>query len=347
MRVVDRVRDATHVVIGTHSGVFHCDEIMAIAMLKLIPEFAAADVLRTRQPELLAACAVVVDVGGQYCAERGRFDHHQRGFHHTMPGCSTKLSSAGLIFLHYGHHILRHLHARVVETDVEHAEREQVVAAVFPKVYKSFLEFIDAVDNGAHAPGQTTLTDRVAAMNPQWNDPHSDAEIQRRFAAAVHLASVEFLHAVRVCMHVWWPARLVIAHAYADRFAVHASGRIMVLTYGCPWKEHLQFLEHHRQHHHPHPHPGDPPGPAVQYVVFPDDSGASWRVQAVSASAFGKPSLPQAWAGHHGDTLRAITGIDGCIFVHATGYIGGNETMDGAIRMALGGLAPRGSCAPP
>ena len=34
------------------------------------------------------------------------------------------------------------------------------------------------------------------------------------------------------------------------------------------------------------------------------------------------------------DALSELSGIDGCIFVHAAGFIGGNKTYDGALAMA-------------
>lgn len=34
--------------IGTHSGVFHCDEALACFMLKKLPEYRDADIVRTR-----------------------------------------------------------------------------------------------------------------------------------------------------------------------------------------------------------------------------------------------------------------------------------------------------------
>lgn len=37
-----------------------------------------AEIVRTRDPEQLAACDVVVDVGGEYDPRRHRYDHHQR-----------------------------------------------------------------------------------------------------------------------------------------------------------------------------------------------------------------------------------------------------------------------------
>lgn len=39
--------------IGTHSGVFHCDEALACYMLKLLPEFEDAEIVRTRDQKVI------------------------------------------------------------------------------------------------------------------------------------------------------------------------------------------------------------------------------------------------------------------------------------------------------
>lgn len=65
-------------VIGTHDGSFHCDEVLACAMLRLIPEFKDAVVKRSRDPVVLEACDIVVDVGGVFDPQTHRYDHHQR-----------------------------------------------------------------------------------------------------------------------------------------------------------------------------------------------------------------------------------------------------------------------------
>ena len=64
--------------IGTHDGNFHCDEALACFMLKKLPEYASAEIKRTRDPTQLATCDVVVDVGGVYDPTKHRYDHHQR-----------------------------------------------------------------------------------------------------------------------------------------------------------------------------------------------------------------------------------------------------------------------------
>ena len=64
--------------IGTHNGTFHCDEALACYMLKKLPEYQSAEIIRTRDEKLLNTCDIVVDVGGVYDHDKYRYDHHQR-----------------------------------------------------------------------------------------------------------------------------------------------------------------------------------------------------------------------------------------------------------------------------
>ena len=70
--------------IGTHSGSFHCDEALGCWLLRRTQEFAGAEIVRSRDPEVLKDLDVVIDVGGVYDAGSNRFDHHQRGFDETF-----------------------------------------------------------------------------------------------------------------------------------------------------------------------------------------------------------------------------------------------------------------------
>ena len=64
--------------------------------------------MRSRAPAVLADCTVVVDVGAEYDPARLRFDHHQKTFSHSFNSLdsskkwTTKLSSAGLVYFHFG-----------------------------------------------------------------------------------------------------------------------------------------------------------------------------------------------------------------------------------------------------
>lgn len=78
----------------THDGVFHSDEIIAIAIL--IRNLGDIVVVRTRDKKLIGLAEYVVDVGGE-CSDK-RFDHHQFNDKDTYYG----LSSAGLVCKHFG-----------------------------------------------------------------------------------------------------------------------------------------------------------------------------------------------------------------------------------------------------
>jgi len=108
-------------IIGTHNGTFHCDEALAVFLLRQTatyrdsgkfqfahtstkkksppPPNIPADLKRSRDPAVLDTCDIVVDVGAIYDESKQRFDHHQRGFTQVFGhGFETKLSSAGLIY---------------------------------------------------------------------------------------------------------------------------------------------------------------------------------------------------------------------------------------------------------
>lgn len=71
--------------IGTHSGIFHCDEALACFLLRQLPEYAQAQVYRSRDIDLLhKKCDVIVDVGGVFDHKRKLYDHHQSTFKETF-----------------------------------------------------------------------------------------------------------------------------------------------------------------------------------------------------------------------------------------------------------------------
>ena len=112
--------------------------------------------MRSRDPEVLAACDIVIDVGAVYEPENNRFDHHQRGFEEIFGhGFTTKLSSAGLVYKHFGREIV----ARVLDFSKD----DPRVETIHLKTYKTFVEAVDAIDTGVNmydtdAPPSTKTT---------------------------------------------------------------------------------------------------------------------------------------------------------------------------------------------
>jgi uncharacterized UPF0160 family protein len=317
--------------IGTHDGSFHCDEALGCFLLHQTEAYADATIVRSRDPEVLSGCDVVIDVGATYEPEKNRFDHHQRGFEEVFGhGFVTKLSSAGLVYKHFGREIV----ANVLGLD----RSDEKVEKIYLKVYKAFIEAVDAVDNGVNmydtdAPARyennTGLSARVGKLNPPWNEPTSPEIYYDQFLKAVAVTGKEFVDATKYYGESWILARDYVVSALDDATKTHPSGEILKLPCYCPWKEHLFELESERG-----------TNPLPKYALYEDDKG-QWRIQAIplTPSAFeNRKPLPAAWRGVRDAALDEVTGIEGGIFVHAAGFIGGNKTYEGALAMAAKAL---------
>lgn len=314
--------------IGTHSGTFHCDEALGCYLLRQTAKFAGADVVRSRDPAVLADLDVVIDVGGVYDPATDRYDHHQRGFSEVFGhGFTTKLSSAGLVYKHYGREI--------VATAMNSDAKPEDIDAVYIALYKNFMEAIDAIDNGINpwdSPdppkyvNNTHLSARVGNLNPSWNEDSSDAALTAGFNAAIELTGAEFSDALKYLATSWLPARALVLADLQARYDVDPSGKIVRLNSYCPWKEHLHVLEKEAGAE------GE-----VLYVLYEDDREKKWRIQAVGVapgSFESRKALPTPWRGLRDAELSEVSGVPGGVFVHASGFIGGNDTYEGALEMA-------------
>lgn len=263
-----------------------------------------------------------------------RYDHHQREFQEVFGhGFSTRLSSAGLVYKHFGRGI--------VAAYLNEPEESAQVEAVWLAVYRTFMEAIDAVDNGVNqwdgdAPpkyvNDTHLSARVGRLNPDWNAAdQSEAELYRRFLQAVELAGSEFDGALRRTAQIWLPARQLVLADLSSRKDVDPSGAVVALSTFCPWKEHLHQLEQELGC------PGE-----VLYVLYQDEREGSWRVQAVGqapGSFASRKALPAPWRGLRDEALSEAAGVPDLVFVHASGFIGGGKTKEAALALARKAVA--------
>ena len=137
-------------------------------MLKLLPQYEDAVIKRTRDQVVLDTCDIVVDVGGIYDPAKHRYDHHQRlvflsflqihkpvvpnytfffyliiffrtfqeSFSTIKPEFPfvTRLSSAGLVYLHFGEKILSQVMTMPKDSEL--------VQQTYKKVYQGFIEEI-------------------------------------------------------------------------------------------------------------------------------------------------------------------------------------------------------------
>ncbi len=334
-------------------------------MLRLLPVYKDASLLRSRDSSKLATCDIVVDVGGEYNAANHRYDHHQRTFDTSFPDRSTKLSSAGLVWLHFGKSII------AAETGL--SEDAPEVQVLWEKLYLDFLEAIDANDNGISLYDTARLAEAgieqrfrnsgnsisavVGDFNPDWNDPtpSDPEEVQRaedaRFLEASRFIGDLFQRKLKYYAKSWLPARTMVLSAYADRKRRDPQGRIMVLDQPMPWKSHLYTIEAEAQSQdqqggsfpseiQPAESSAATQENQVLYVLYPEsqNTASKWRIQTVppSEGSFeSRKPLPEAWRGVRDDKLDELTGVvPGAIFVHAGGFIGGHKSFEGVLGMA-------------
>ncbi|KAI6223658.1 hypothetical protein M3Y99_01440400 [Aphelenchoides fujianensis] len=344
----DKLTDSTNETqrfIGTHDGHFHCDEVFACWMLRTLPEFAAHRILRTRKAEVLEKCEIVVDVGAKFDPRTKRFDHHQKEFNETMRSLGgrrkadgfgdslpfdTRLSSAGLVYAFYGKRVLR----RVLEQDGQAAVSEDTLALYFERMYRNFIEAVDAVDNGikqhADEPRYATpvsLQSLVKELNPAWNEEAREPDVQ--FSKAMALVGEIFTRHLLRLHTSWMPCRKIVEEGIKRRKEVHSSGRILLLEQSCPWKQHFFGLEREESIQN-----------ELIYAVYP--SKDDWRVRAIPVAETSdfdnRCPFPTDWRGVRDAKLVELIGIPTASFVHQAGFIGAAGTRDDAVRMAAKSL---------
>ncbi|CAO3676603.1 unnamed protein product [Rhizopus stolonifer] len=308
--------------IGTHNGFFHCDEALAVYLLRHTQKFKEAQLIRTRDLSLLSNCDAVVDVGGEFDLARSRFDHHQSGFTENFdPSYGIKLSSAGLVYKYFGKEVI----SNIMGDKLEKGD-DKTLDLIFEKLYKVFIRPIDAIDNGISCSTDnllyidyTGITHRVRKLNPQWYEEKTEALENARFEKASILVGSEFRQNLDEITLSWIPAKQLVVKGFENRYKHHGSGKVMVLDTVCPWHDHLADMNED----------------TVLYVVYPVTE-SDWRVQCVKkrGAAFqSQRPLPSRWRGIPKDTLRKVTALKTANFVHASGFIGGCGSYDDVMKM--------------
>lgn len=319
--------------ICTHSGSFHADEALAVYMLRLLPRFRFAKLVRSRNPADWEASDIVVDVSGKYDAVK-YFDHHQREFSTFFnEKYETKLSSAGLIYKHFGREII----STVIHLDESNEQDKIKIDYLYDKIYSDFIEAVDANDNGIDMyedkdflkprfkDRNFSIAGIISNLNPSWESNATDNDFNRQFEIASKLIGDAFFNYLSYMGNSFLKAKQYVIDAFNNRFNVDKSGKILIFDQFIPWKEHLFTVE--RENH--------AEGETL-YVLFPDSS-KQWRIAAVplnSTSFDSRKKLPEPWRGLRDDALSEKTGVPDCVFIHAAGFIGGAKKQESVIKLA-------------
>eukprot|EP01022_Parablepharisma_sp_SALTPOND_P021030 TRINITY_DN3991_c2_g1_i1.p4 TRINITY_DN3991_c2_g1~~TRINITY_DN3991_c2_g1_i1.p4 ORF type:complete len:411 (-),score=40.35 TRINITY_DN3991_c2_g1_i1:1640-2872(-) len=324
---------------GTHSGVFHCDEVMASIIFKYAGVFTVPGaVVRTRSDELLKKFKVVYDVGAIFDPKELRFDHHMKDFKETFDkDHDVKLSSCGLAYKYHGKDAIKNILAEWGITD------SKQIDYTYMKLYDEFILAIDGGDNGiSQYPSDikpkyhinSHVQYRVSRLNPPWNSEGTQSP-DPGFIAAMNVCEEEFLWQVYSQACIIYPAYDIVANAYKNREKFHPSGQLIYLGKGCPWKEHLNILEEENE---------DPNKKPILFVLAKDNNKdkPTFKTQGVPdkpGSFTCRLFLNEKWRGLRDTALEQASEIPGAIFVHASGFVGFANSLAGVIKMSEATMA--------
>lgn len=285
------------ITVVTHSGNFHADDVFSIAVLKhVLPSFK---LIRTRDKALIESADIVVDVGGEYNPDTGRFDHHQRGGAGERENC-TPYSSFGLIWKKYGFAL---------------CDNNQAVA---DRVDSGLVSNIDAIDCG-YVKGVVegiTLSQTLSMFNPTWEE---EGNFDECFNEAVDFAA-RLLTRFIASAHGSVNAKAIVAKAIENA----EDARVIVLEKYTPWKKTVHILSSDALFMVYPSHSG-------QWIIQ--------TVPVEPGSFEDRKSLPKAWAGLSDEEFQAETGLNDAVFCHNGLFIAGTKSFESTMKLAEVALA--------
>ncbi|MCI8276367.1 MAG: MYG1 family protein [Clostridia bacterium] len=291
-------------IIGTHNGIFHSDDVFACALLYLA-HHKQIYILRTRDEKMLKECDICVDIGG------GEFDHHQIGFNKTRSN-GIKYASAGLVWKSYGEELVKsileqYFPGTTLDTDY-----------IFNLFDESYVSLVDCEDNGVKV--EPHRFSYISSFLPPWTSNAPD-DFNRHFYQVL----VTTIYMVEQTIQTILGKEIaynIITDNYRDQFF---NGILEIPSQTINWLETVISINDSVK--------GYPY--VINFVIFPYPNGG-WAAQCVPPSikevTNQRIPFPKEWAGQT-DQLSEISKVEGAEFCHNNLFFVRATTQDAVIRM--------------
>jgi uncharacterized UPF0160 family protein len=290
--------------IATHDGSFHADEVFAIAALGLLG--TPVEVVRTRDREALAQADLRVDVGFRYDASTGDFDHHQRDFD-TARANGVRYASFGLIWREFG--------GRVCDGDQEVADAVDATLVQPVDANDTGQQLMQSLVDGVHP---MTVNGVIGGFNARWDESLTLEQERERFDAAAAWAQGILAREVASAASGRRAERIV-----REAIAAATDPRVVELPVNAPWKQVLV-----------------PEAADALFVIYPKRQGFGLEAVPRELGSFeNRRDLPAAWGGLEGANLVAVTGVEDALFCHAKRFLAVARSHEGVKRLAELALA--------
>lgn len=309
-------------IIATHSGKFHADDVWGVAVLNIV--FPGCALVRTRDLQKIAAADFAVDVGGIWDPQSGRFDHHQKGFGGARQSGVT-YASAGLVWKEHGARCVASVAASHAGFEVTQEQAQQIAFAID----NDLVQYLDMSDTGAarNAPGGYGLSAVISGFNPTWIDEQQAGDVASademrldRFRRAMDFITDIVINAVKYRVG---SIRAVEQVRQAERLE---GGSLLLLKNGAlPWASVVRNEM-----------------PKVLFVISYHTAEQRYMLNTVPANPEtfdARKDLPEAWAGLREQELAAVTGVPDAVFCHNNLFIAAAKSFEGILKMARIALA--------
>lgn len=284
--------------IVTHNGVFHADDVFAIAALQIYLGKEEVEVIRSRDEAVIANGDWVVDVGGVYDPMTKRFDHHQQGAPVRENG--LPYAAFGLIWKEVGESISRspEVARRIEERLVLPIDANDVGVSIHTALDLEMLPF--------------EIHDAISIFNPAKN---SEEDADKNFEQAVSVAKL-ILERLIVRTH----ARIEMEAVAADVYAKTTNKRVLVSD--VPLSSDL-FMDY--------------ADVEIVVTPDDPKTSSNWAAVIVAKSVgFGhaKQKFPAAWAGLRTNELAEVSGIEDAVFCHKSLHFFVAKSKESALKAA-------------
>jgi len=290
-------------ILVTHNGAFHADDLFATATLSILHN-GHIKIIRTRDKEIMEKGDYVYDVGGENDENRNRFDHHQRGGGGQREN-GIPYSSFGLIWKKYGEKIC--------------GSRE-----VADKIDERIVQSVDAKDNGVdiYTPkikgiDPYSVNAIFMAFYPTWKE--DKANVDKIFKEEVKKIIPLLKREIKIAKDDV-EGEKIIKNSYEES----VDKRIVVLGEALPRYLIQDVLPKYKE---------------PIYFIYPSAYDNSWKVEAVRkdiGTMESRKLFPESWRGlmNEDPKLKELSGVEGFIFCHQSGFFAHTKTKEGAIALA-------------
>lgn len=304
----DELLNKDKVVLVTHNGRFHSDDVASYAILNKL--FPVNEIHRTRDVEMIQNADIVFDVGG------GRFDHHM--IDKKYRECGLPYASIGLIWEEFGRDFVANVFADYKDVSgIDYGDDD--IDYVWKRFDDEFVKPIDAGDNGVDS------VEVIAA------EPYSVCKIVNKFNVTSLLSHVSefgrFIEAsefvsnmvLRLMEHL--VSEALNLRKFKEVFDRREDSRYVILDDELEWDRVVYEVDVDEE---------------LLYVVYPYKSVGEYRIQVVRKNVNtyeARKDLPRHWGGLRDEELANVTGVSDAVFCHTGLFLGVAKSKEGVLKL--------------